>query len=321
MANYKKTVDSLTQIYEANIFNLSLGSSGHYFARHHAVYNSPKYQNVVAWNVYIRYYARFDKMLQTFINNQESKTEYKGDKPKKKRKLLRYKFYIQNPKAMFYDRFLNGWFHLVKFGLLNKFSEELLKKAVSKLKKINFEKIYCTEEAIKYDSSYLFNAVLFLKHLNIDRTIAGKCEKMLEKMYLGSKANLDKLPKEEYQSFVYSLTHIIIADSKYYQRFVSGHQWIIKYFINNIQTIISRTTPDIVSEVGLCLRLCRQDKKYERLMSETKKQLVSKIKWNKLETDPEYLHKREHTNSILIMLLANNKKFYAPFKLSKHDIF
>jgi len=132
---------------------------------------------------------------------------------------------------------------------------------------------------------------------------------------------LSKISKEEYQSFVYSMTHIIIADSKYYQRFVSGHKWIIDYFVNNIEMIVNRTTLDILAEVGLCLRLCRQDKKYVRLIESIKKQLVAKIKWQKLATDTEYLHKREHTNSILIMLLADNKKFNAPYKLSKNDIF
>ena len=140
-------------------------------------------------------------------------------------------------------------------------------------------------------------------------------------MYVDSKMDLADISDSEYKSFVYSMTHIIIADSKYYERFVSGHKWIIKYFANNLDTIAQRTTPDILAEVGFCFRLCREEQKYLSLLNEIKKQSLSLMSWKKLGADINFLRWKEHTNSILIMLLANNKKFHKAHDFSKNRLF
>lgn len=62
-----------------------------------------------------------------------------------------------------------------------------------------------------------------------------------------------ELNDQQYGNKLYGMTHIIFADSEYYQHPVSQqqHQWIYDYFRANIDTILLRAKPDIVAEVGI----------------------------------------------------------------------
>lgn len=128
------------------------------------------------------------------------------------------------------------------------------------MKKENFKKIYLTEEAIKLNSSYPLNTVFFLKHFGINKNISQKTENFLRQLYFTPDLKLkDKLTAGEFSSLIYCLTHII-ADSKYYERHVSGHEWTLKFFWRNIDLIIRKVSVDIISEVALCFKLCQKEK-------------------------------------------------------------
>jgi hypothetical protein len=321
MIDYQKIRERIVEIYEKKVWDLSLGILGHFFARYFAVSGKTKYQNIIAWNIQRKYYSQIEKLLWQFKTKNFKRVDIDAAITKKPRKKRRELFYRHNPEVRFYENFLLAWFYVNKYNLQEKFPAKFRKEVQGTLKKINFRKAYDNDEAIISDSSYLFNSVIFLKHLGIDLKLAGLCEQRLYDLYIGGRRDLKSIPQPEYQSFVYSMTHIIIADSRYYECFVSGHKWIIDYFVNNLDEIVKRTTPDILAEVGFCLRLCKQDKKYPELINKIKKTLQKQIDWERLEKDIDYLRKKEHTNSILVMLYSNNDKFYRPADLSNHPIF
>ncbi|MDN3653742.1 DUF3541 domain-containing protein [Thalassotalea ponticola] len=66
-----------------------------------------------------------------------------------------------------------------------------------------------------------------------------------------------KLSKREFNNKLYGLTHIILADSQYYQHTVSKqeHAWILDYFEQRQQRIVKHSKEDVQAEVGLCFLL------------------------------------------------------------------
>ncbi|QSA20910.1 DUF3541 domain-containing protein, partial [Vibrio furnissii] len=54
---------------------------------------------------------------------------------------------------------------------------------------------------------------------------------------------------QQYGNKLYGMTHIIFADSQYYQHTVSEkqYQWIYDYYRANIDTILQRAKEDIIA--------------------------------------------------------------------------
>jgi len=65
----------------------------------------------------------------------------------------------------------------------------------------------------------------------------------------------------EFKDKIYGLTHIVLADSGYFQRELdaSGVAWILDYFEKRLDRILEETKPDIIAEVGLCFLLAGRD--------------------------------------------------------------
>ena len=296
------------EAYEKNLFYLPYIKLGHFFQRAYRISGDKKYLNLLCSFFLLIKIPEVKKQLLQLKKGQFPLEKIQG-KSKKIRKQKRIDFYAKNPKARFYDAFLVSLFFLREFGFEKILAKEFA-EALSYLKKEDFEKIYLNEEAIKYDSSYAFNSAIFLKHFKIVN-FAPKMEKMLKDIYINKELKLKKqLPDYEFKSLIYSLTHIIISDSKFYGRYVSSHKWIVDFFENNIDLIIERVSFDILSEVALCFKLCRKEKAYEKEYKKILEFLLS-AKYSDKLSDVKFLIKKEHTNSILMLLYADIDKFYS----------
>jgi hypothetical protein len=100
--------------------------------------------------------------------------------------------------------------------------------------------------------------VYWLKSIGIADWTAG-LKPAFEKAYPGDQdQNLDH---DGFNNKLYGLTHIVLADSEYYQKPVSytEHQWILEYFTNHQDRIIKESTADIQAEIGLCFLLAGLD--------------------------------------------------------------
>lgn len=311
----------IIEIYEKNIFYLPIRKAGHFFSRAYKVTGNEKYKNILAWFIFIDKAGRIRQAADR-LRKRKFKYKKKSLKGIEERKAQRIVFYEKNPKASFFDKLLISLFYIKKFNLHDSVFKKEFAEIVRLLKKENFEKTYLTERAIKLNSSYTFNTVFLLKHLRVDESICRKAEDLLRKIYLTPDLKLKKdLPTAEFLSLIYSLTHIIIADSKYYERHVVGHEWILKFFSENIDLIIQKVYLDIIAEVAFCFQLCQKKKKYKKAYQTVLTHLKKNFNPAELLPDIEYLLEKEHTASILMLLFSDKKRFFRGPDLSGHKIF
>ncbi len=122
----------------------------------------------------------------------------------------------------------------------------------------------------------------------------------------------------KFQNKIYGLTHFIICDSHYYQKFASKrkNEWILKILEKEISKIL-KTNVDLIAEVGLCFKLCR---KFSSVIEIIEKYLVRSFNW-KLKYYPyagKSLAKAEHRNVLAYMFLKEFKKLYPGPNLKKY---
>lgn len=315
-----KYFQAILSAYENNIFYLPLPKAGHFFERAYKITGNKKYENIIAYHLFIDKIGSVKKSLLAIKKKNFKAKKRKSPKKLSERKEKRHLLYKKYPAVNFFNNLFIGLFFSKMFSLHKTVLKKEFEGIKKRLQKIDFEDIYIKEDVIKYDSSYTFNSAFILKHLGICK-INKKIENFLKKMYFTPKLELKKeLPNFEFSSLMYSMTHIIIADSKYYERYVSDHEWIIDYFAKNVDRIIKKVSLDILAEIGLCFKLCKKTKKYQKEFNKITNRLLKKVSLKKLK-NVNFLVEKEHTNSILMLLFADNKKFFKCPDLSKHKIF
>ncbi|MGM0544085.1 MAG: DUF3541 domain-containing protein [Pseudomonadota bacterium] len=69
------------------------------------------------------------------------------------------------------------------------------------------------------------------------------------------------LDDAEYRNWLYGLTHVVIADSRYYQRKVDPevHAWVLEALEREAAGIMARATADIQAEVALAFQLAGRE--------------------------------------------------------------
>ena len=315
--------NNLIDLYEKNVFELSPEAVLHFFHRVYITNGNKKYTKMIATGVYIKYIKEFELLVSKLdVKDYNLRDSSKKLKKMGERQRKRKNYYKSHPEIHFFNRLFLCLFYIKKFNLHQGCRKDSFIKAINLLKKIDFKNIYLSDEAIKGDSSYLFNSVVFMKQLGVNSALENQCIQRLRDLYIDSDLNIkNNLDESEFQSLIYSLTHIIIADSRFYERFVFSYDWIIDVFIKNLEEIEKRVTFDILSEIAFCLRLTQQSKRHEKEYKLLKKNLLKMIQFYKLNNDITYLKFKEHTNSILILLFGAYKDFEKPVNLSKNKLF
>ncbi|QEM83126.2 DUF3541 domain-containing protein [Halomonas binhaiensis] len=109
-------------------------------------------------------------------------------------------------------------------------------------------------EVISVYAAQVANQVAFLYHLGL-MDLREEVLGAFQEQY--SPQRVAKLDEDEYSNWLYGLTHIIIARSRYYQRLVPENQveWILEDFEREAPSLIGRAKEDILAEVALCFLL------------------------------------------------------------------
>lgn len=128
---------------------------------------------------------------------------------------------------------------------------------VSYLKRAKLDELLFEPEFIHAYAAQVANYVYWLKQLEI-----YDWRPQLKPAFAKAFNDKDdhKLSKREFNNKLYGLTHIVLADSLYYQKFVDAkeHQWILDYFANNLERISTKSKSDIHAEIGLCYLLAKE---------------------------------------------------------------
>jgi len=311
--------NSIRENIERRLYTLDFDVQCHFATRMYRVTGDKSYTKpIVAW-----FLAEKEKLL-TDLKNASSKRyvsnrseelfeEYKMRVKRKAgrdvKEVKRIKLFSTRKESLFYYRIIENLYFLKNFGLSKGKLGCAFKRGLTFLRNRKDEiKNYIFEDsAIKYYGTQLINQVNYLKFLGVVDVIPSFENKFI-KMFMKRK----RLPDYMYRNKIYGLTHFIIADSDYYQRFASKRfMWIIDYFRNNIGEIIGKTNADIISEVGLCFKLMRvKDRKVFKLVTNYLLNAYDgKIGYIPRD-DSKDLNIAEHTNIVAFLFLHNFRRFY-----------
>lgn len=308
----------ILRAYEQQALFLPLEKAGHFFVRAYRLTSNAAYIPFLAAYTLTEKLPRIreDCAMLRAKNFSFMRPPEPSVNPSRNR---RYPFYEEHPELWFYDRVLVDLFFFYCVKLSDVIPE--WKTLVHFLKRHHVAARYCDPDVISRDGSFAINSSFFLKHLNV-HDVTTKVIAIVRALYFvpeaKSPAALRKnLTDEEFYTCLYTLTHILIAASWYYQRRVTQHHWIVRFFAQNYQEIIQRTRTDVLAEVGLAFRLCQLEKKYPRAYRVIRTTVHHRV-MSRFDTTPTALIAQEHTNSIALLLLYDTMRYGKGPNLS-HD--
>jgi hypothetical protein len=247
MNKHSKQAEKLKSRFESVLDAFPIGKQWHYSERlYRTTGNSTKYIPYIK-KYWLRKINSFQALLATFGDSKKEKTlgrKYVKNLSKFKSARLQKRVPVYNkmPEFKYYQELI--WFlnRAKDYNIKKTFSPTLLKEFNIKLQKVDFRKYFNNKALIKIDPVQTVNTLFFLKNLGIDCYVA-EALKLIRKLFDSPKT------EEEYQNKLYSFTHILISDSRYYQQFVnkSKYGWIYKFLENEIYNILKLKNNDIIA--------------------------------------------------------------------------
>ncbi|GLR74793.1 DUF3541 domain-containing protein [Aliivibrio sifiae] len=312
--SFKQDAASIRHTYETQLYTLSAFKAGHYGLRMYRQTMDPKYSAAV-WSDMARVASRLNQLSsevhtpeQIDIYSQKRLSSYVDDTDI--RSTLRYQATKKMPEYFYLGvDLLGSMARANEYGLKHRNDKQLREI----IRRYDFKK-YATDEAmIKAWAAQLANQVYWLRQLGEQDVV----DEFVEAFKLAYPDNKDAaLSKQQYGNKIYGLTHILLADSQYYQYPLkeSDHQWIYDYLRNNIDTILKRTKEDIISEVGITFLLAGLED--DPVVYKTQKHIQNAINREKSmvpsTSNSTDLTDGEHRNVLAIMLLDWQTPHAAP---------
>ncbi|KFE31392.1 hypothetical protein DN31_1746 [Vibrio mimicus] len=205
-----------------------------------------------------------------------------------------------------------------EYGLKHKEDEKLRQV----LRRYDFTPYATDTDMIEAWAAQLANQVYWLRQLG-EQDVVEPFIQAFKQTYPDQRDA--ELNAQQYGNKLYGMTHIIFADSGYYQHLVSEkqHQWIYDYFRANIETILQRAKPDIVAEVGISFLLAGLED--DPVVLKTRQFIqaaVDKEQGMIPSTSGDFdLALGEHRNVLAIMLLDWRSVNNAPTSSQQPEIF
>lgn len=222
-------------------------------------------------------------------------------------------WYGQKPGLLFAIELVGYLFRLKSYGL-----EEKLKKinlsGRAYVVHQNVKNFLFNPEQMRLDPSETVNSIAYLKFLKI-----ADYEAEFRKIFLDF---WFKQTTEEDWLFInkiYGLTHLLIADSWFYQRFIDFPKFakILSYFETDIDHIRERVNADILAEIGIGFRLTgTQSPALEKICRSLATSYEAKLGY--IPREERGLQAAEHRNIAAILVLADYDKLYPGPNLAKY---
>lgn len=265
----KQVADAIQTTFEQNLFQLPPRVQGHYGIRLYRTTKDEKYLPAALYD----YYFVADRMHT--ISNQIFHKGYvlarskelianlsKGKRGKARRASIK-KF----PTFIFYaDEVLRYSARLDEFGV------EIPPIFINAIKSYDFLPVLKDKEMIRAWAAQLANYVYWLRQLGI-ADYTAQYQAAFFDAYPHEED--DEMSKWHFKNKLYGLTHIVFADSQYYQHKVSSDElgWILNYFDRNEERIFNVASDDIIAEIGICYEI--MDQHYRPMVAKTKAHLVN----------------------------------------------
>lgn len=321
--SFKQDAASIRHTYETQLYTLSAFKAGHYGLRMYRQTMDPKYSAAV-WSDMARVASRLNqfssevhtpKQIEAYSKKRLS--TYVDDTDV--RSMLRYQATKSMPEYFYLGvDLLGSMARADEYGLKHRNDKQLREI----IRRYDFKK-YATDEAmIKAWAAQLANQVYWLRQLG-EQDVVDDFVEAFKLAYPDEKDT--ELTKQQYGNKIYGLTHILLADSQYYQYPLkeSDHQWIYDYLRNNIDTILERAKEDIISEVGITFLLAGLEN--DPVVYKTQKHIQDEINRKKnmvpSTSNSTDLTDGEHRNVLAIMLLDWQTPHAAPTIQNEPKVF
>ena len=313
---YNPIAEKIKDSLEKNFQSLNLVHREHYCLRLWRITGEEKYLPTIIENEKIEL-ANWKDNVQNLANKIYQKKYGRNCIEKLgpwlgSRRVKQKKYYQSHPDIKFLTNFIWQTYRLANFNLQN-INLSQFSHTISYLESLPLEEIYLDRQLFSVDPAECINSLFFLKYLGVvDKTKLIKPR--LRKIYL-SKA---KLGEDNYFSWLYALTHIVIAASDYYQHYVASEyfSWVLNYLVADFEKILFCATTDILAEVGMCFKLTQT---HSGLINKCKVKVVeqSDKKFGSLiQKEETGLNALEHCITLTILLIDDLKKFYKGPNLS-----
>ncbi len=303
--SYTESANIIKHTYETQLYTLPPFKEGHYGLRMYRQTLDPKYKSAI-WSDVVRVTDNLnriaaqtytDEQIHTYSINRLSGYLDETDE----RSLRRFNATIKMPEYVFLGvSLLGSMARANEYGL--KHREDAKLRAI--LQRHDFMPYVTNQEMIKAWAAQLANQVFWLQQLGEQDLV----QPFIEAFKATYPDELDAtLTKQQYSNKVYGLTHIIFADSGYYQHPINEqeYQWLYDYLRENIDTIISRTKEDVIAEVGIAFLLAGLDD--DPVVEKTRQHIQASINQEHglipSEAGDLDLEYGEHRNVLSIMLL------------------
>jgi predicted RecB family endonuclease len=305
----------IRESYEKRIADLTIKNARHFFVRALVIEDSSFYKDTVAACIHMEKTRDLNTYLRELSAKPHRYAREGGDYSEiiGERRRRREDLYEEFPTLPLINKALVTLAILKKFSLHEKYP--LWNKLRLLIRDAYTSVPITSESVVSVDSSYAVNTVFHLW----DMEIVDMREDLLKTTKLLIKKGGD-LDAASYTSLVYTLTHIIIAASKYYENHVPEYEWISKYLSENVETIKKNVSDDVLAETALCFRLTETTDRFPDAYNSIRDILTNGF------VSPESipakeLNQREHVNSILALLFSEETELLTPPDLSSHRVF
>ncbi len=311
---FEQSASIIRQTYESKLYTLPAFKEGHYGLRMYRQTQDDKYSAAV-WSDMARVASRLNKFAnevhtpeQIILYSEKRLSGYaKGED---ERSLRRYTVTKHHPEYIYLGVDLLG-----SMARANEYGLKHVKDAELReiLRRYDFEKYMTNPEMIEAWAAQLANQAFWLEQIG-EQDVVDPFIKAFRETYPDEKDSA--LSGQQYGNKLYGMTHIIFANSEYYQKHVKeeDYQWIYDYFRKHIDTILARAKEDIIAEIGIAFLLA--DLEDDPVVEKTRLAIQKSI-------DPERgmipsvtgdfdLTYGEHRNVLAIMLLDWQKVNQAP---------
>ncbi|GAD88927.1 hypothetical protein VHA01S_012_00430 [Vibrio halioticoli NBRC 102217] len=322
-ASYRSSADIIKHTYERDLFTLSAYKKEHYGLRMFRQTQDPKYlplvrQNIADISIKLNQLASDLTINQSLDKYAEQRlSEYRQSNGERSQRRLQ----VTQDKPEYFYLGLDLLHYMARidgYGLQHK-DDALFRQ---QLKGYPFQALFTDQEMTKAWAAQLANQAYWLKQLQLGDYVELFTQ-TLQRTYPDKDDR--QLTTEQYENKIYGMTHLIIADSGYYQRQVNeqDHPWIFAYFKQNIDDIIANTKQDVISEVGISLLLAGLDndpavEKARQAIQHSIDKQAGLVPSAKGSTD--YSH-GEHRNLLAILLLDWHTPTPGPNTTTTPDLF
>ncbi len=259
LQSYAQSAQLIRDSYERKLFSLPPTAVGHYSLRMYRQTQDKKYLSAI-WTDMAQIASKLNRFSSEVVKPEEIilySSERLGQYQSKnaERSQLRYTVSKHHPEYLYLGvELLSAMARADDYGLKHR-NDDILREVI---RRYDFSHYVTDKEMIEAWAAQLANQVYWLRQLG-EQDLIDDFTRVFQAAYPDDKDK--KLSPNQYWNKIYGLTHIIFADSRYYQQQVSEkeHQWIYDYLRKNIDSILRRCKEDVIAEVGIAFLLAGLD--------------------------------------------------------------